>query len=88
MKSKINPIQKRLLYHFSQGKTLSIKNMWMLRISNCSREVIRNFEIPFGIELQRETISWKDIDSNGTYCEYSISENDRLKCEQLYEYLR
>jgi len=76
---KLTPTQKRLLFHFNSGKTLSIKTMWQVRISNCSREIRRQLEIPFGIELQRETIRWKDSFGSGYYFEYSLNPNDLEK---------
>jgi hypothetical protein len=60
MQKKLSLISKRLVRHFAQGKPASIKNMWMFHISNCSREVIRNYELIFGISLNRKIITWND----------------------------
>jgi len=83
MKKELSPIQKRLLYHFASRKKLSIKNMFLIKISNISREIRRNFEIPFGIELQRETVTWKDEYSDGYYYEYSLKLGDWFKVMDL-----
>ena len=76
MKIKLSPIQQRLLRHFTENKPLSIKNMWMLRITNPSREVTRNFEIPFGVAINRKIVTWKENGEHGYYTEYSINPND------------
>lgn len=72
----MSPIQKRLLRHFASGKSLSIKNMWMMCISNCSREVIRNFEVPFDVVLDRKVIPRTDEYSHANYTEYSVNKKD------------
>jgi hypothetical protein len=78
-----SPIQKRLIKHFLSGTPLSIKNIWLIKVSNCSREIRRNFEIPFGVELNRKTITWKDEYSDGWYFEYSLKNSDYEKIKNL-----
>ncbi|MFM2203631.1 MAG: hypothetical protein RLZZ605_595 [Bacteroidota bacterium] len=78
-----SPIQKRLIKHFLTGTPLSIKNIWLIKCSNCSREIRRNFEIPFGVELNRKTITWKDEYSDGYYFEYSLKNSDYQKINDL-----
>tara|TARA_R110000868_G_scaffold280617_3_gene541001 strand:+ start:2047 stop:2310 length:264 start_codon:yes stop_codon:yes gene_type:complete len=78
-----SPIQKRLIKHFLSGTPLSIKNIWLIKCSNCSREIRRNFEIPFGVELNRKTITWKDEYSDGYYFEYSLKNSDYKKIKDL-----
>jgi hypothetical protein len=78
---KPSPIACRLIRHFAQGKKFSIKNMFLARVSNAAREIRRNYEIPFGIELNRELIKWKDDFGNGTYFEYTTS--DLLASQEL-----
>jgi hypothetical protein len=85
MKKITCPLQKRLINHFLSGMTLSIKNVWVIRASNCSREIRRNFEIPFGVELNRKTITWKDEYSDGWYYEYSLKNSDYKKIKDLVE---
>jgi hypothetical protein len=80
-----SPIQKRLIKHFLSGKSLSIKNIWLIKVSNCSREIRRNFEIPFGVELNRKTITWKDEYSDGWYFEYSLKNTDYKKIKDLVD---
>lgn len=80
-----SPIQKRLIKHFLAGKSLSIKNIWLIKVSNCSREIRRNFEIPFGVELNRKTITWKDEYSDGWYFEYSLKNSDYKKIKDLVD---
>jgi hypothetical protein len=80
-----SPIQKRLIKHFLSGKSLSIKNIWLIKVSNCSREIRRNFEIPFGVELNRKTITWKDEYSDGWYFEYSLKNSDYEKIKDLVD---
>jgi hypothetical protein len=80
-----SPIQKRLIKHFLSGKSLSIKNIWLIKVSNCSREIRRNFEIPFGVELNRKTITWKDEYSDGWYFEYSLKNSDYKKIKDLVD---
>jgi|688.fasta_scaffold80963_8 hypothetical protein len=80
-----SPIQKRLIKHFLSGTPLSIKNIWLIKASNCSREIRRNFEIPFGVELNRKTITWKDEYSDGWYFEYSLKNSDYEKIKNLVD---
>ena len=83
MKTITNPIQKRLIKHFLTGVPLSIKNIWLIRCSNCSREIRRNFEIPFEVELERKQIKWKDEFSDGWYFEYTLKDSDYEKIKNL-----
>jgi hypothetical protein len=84
MKAKItSPIQKRLIKHFLSGTPLSIKNIWLIKCSNCSREIGRNFEEPFNVTLNRKTIKWKDEYSSGWYYEYSLKNSDYEKINEL-----
>lgn len=69
-------IQKRLLRHFAQGKPLSIKNMWMLKITNPAREVARAFETPFKVSLKREKIKWNENNESGYYFQYTVNNDD------------
>lgn len=80
-----SPIQKRLIKHFLSGTPLSIKNIWLIKCSNCSREIRRNFEIPFGVILNRKTITWKDEYSDGYYFEYSLKNSDYKKINDLVD---
>lgn len=80
-----SPIQKRLIKHFLSGTPLSIKNIWLIKCSNCSRKIRRNFEIPFGVELNRKTITWKDEYSDGYYFEYSLKNSDYKKINDLVD---
>lgn len=82
-KTTLSPIQKRLLKHFAQGKSLSIKNMYEVKISNPSREIGRGIRDPFGIFLNVKRIDWKDEFSNGYYFEYAPSLADLPKIHQL-----
>lgn len=83
MKKITCPIQKRLIKHFLTGTALSIKNIWLIKCSNCSREIRRNFEIPFGVELNRKIVKWKDEYSDGWYFEYSLKNSDYEKIRNL-----
>ena len=83
MKTKLSPVQKRLLRHFTENKPLSIKNMWMLRITNPAREITRNFEVPFGVAINKKTITWKENGEHGYYTEYTINPNDLQKLQML-----
>ena len=80
-----SPIQKRLIKHFLSGKSLSIKKIWLIKVSNCSREIRRNFEIPFGVRLNRKTITWKDEYSNGWYFKYTLKNSDYKKINDLVD---
>lgn len=66
----MSAIQDRIVYYLLQGDKLSVKNMYKLRCSNISREIIRQFETPFNITLDRKKIKWKDSFSSGEYLEY------------------
>jgi hypothetical protein len=82
------PIQKRLIKHFLSGAVLSIKNQFKVKVSNCSREIRRNFEIPFAIELNRETVNWKDEFSDGWYYVYSLKPSDYEKVKNLLNFFK
>lgn len=81
----MSAIQKRIVKELHQGTTLSVKNMWLIRCSNISREIIRQFEEPFNITLERKKIDWKDEFSNGWYFEYSLNSEDLVKLEEIYK---
>ena len=83
----MSAIQKRIINQLHKGTKLSIKNMYLLRCSNISREIRRQLEIPFDITLNRETIKWKDEFSNGTYYEYSLNPKDKQRVKELYKQL-
>ena len=76
-KITMSAIQKRILRELYKGTVLSVKNMYLLRVTNISREIIRQFEIPFGIILDRKCIRWKDEFGHGIYYEYRLNQNDR-----------
>lgn len=80
----MNPIQSRIIAALHSGHTLSVKNMYSIKVTNISREIRRNFEIPFGITLERKTIKWKDKYSDGYYFEYRLNPKDRSKLHDLY----
>ena len=80
----MSAIQKRLIKELYNGTKLSVKNMYLVRCSNISREIRRQIEIPFDLELHRDTISWKDEFSSGTYFEYSVKPEDRKVFEKLF----
>lgn len=83
----MSAIQKRIVKELCQGTTLSVKNMWLIRCSNISREIIRQFEEPFNITLDRKKIEWKDEFSNGWYFEYSLNYEDLWQLEKIYKKL-
>ena len=80
----MSAIQKRIIKELYKGTVLSIKNMYLLRCSNISRELIRQLEKPFDITLHREWIDWSDEFSSGSYLEYSLKKQDYEKIEKLY----
>ena len=80
----MSAIQKRIIKELHNGTILSIKNMYLLRCSNISRELRRQFEIPFNIILDRKTIDWHDEFSSGYYYEYSLNPNNREDIIKLY----
>jgi len=80
----MSAIQKRILRHLVNGNELSIRNMFIVRISNCSREVRRQVEQPLGIQLHREEIKWKDDLGSGYYFEYRLNPQDK---ERVLEHL-
>ena len=73
----MSAIQKRILRELYKGTVLSVKNMYLLRVTNISREIIRQFEIPFGIKLDRKRIEWSDDYGHGYYFEYRLNPKDR-----------
>lgn len=75
----MSAIQKRILRHLINGNELSIKNMYYVRISNCSREIRRQIELPLQIELDRKKVEWKDDLGQGYYFEYRLKMCDREK---------
>ena len=76
-------IQKRIIKELSKGTKLSVRNMYLLRCSNISREIIRQFETPFGITLDREKILWHDEFGSGYYFEYSLNKKDVKEVKRL-----
>lgn len=80
----MSAIQKRIIKELYKGTTLSVRNMYLLRCSNISREIIRQFERPFNIELQRRKIEWKDEFSSGWHYEYSLDPADLPKLKKIY----
>lgn len=83
----MSAIQKRIIRELHKGTVLSVKNMYLLRCSNISREIRRQFEKPFNIILDRKQIDWHDEFSSGYYYEYSINPKDKQKVEELYNKL-
>ena len=81
----MSAIQKRIIKELNNGTTLSVKNMYLLRCSNISRELRRQVEIPFNITLERKQIDWHDEFSSGYYYEYSLNPKDKDKIEKLYQ---
>ena len=81
----MSAIQKRIVKQLYLGTVLSVKNMYLLRCSNISREIIRQFEKPFGITLDRKRIDWKDEFSSGYYFEYSLNPKDKEKLTEIYK---
>lgn len=83
----MSAIQKRIINQLHKGTKLSIKNMYLLRCSNISRELLRQFEKPFNITLDRKVIEWKDEFSNGWYYLYSLNPKDKQRVKELYNKL-
>ncbi len=81
----MSAIQKRIIKELYNGTVLSVKNMYLLRCSNISREIIRQFEKPFNIELDRKKIDWQDEFSSGYYFEYSLNNTYKKEIEHLYQ---
>jgi hypothetical protein len=81
----MSAIQKRIIKELYNGTVLSVRNMYLLRCSNISREIIRQFEKPFNTELNRKKVEWKDEFSNGYYYEYSLNKADKKEIEHLYK---
>ncbi|MDT8347874.1 MAG: hypothetical protein RQ756_08730 [Flavobacteriaceae bacterium] len=81
----MSAIQKRIIKELKNGNTLSVKNMYLLRCSNISREIIRQFERPFNIALQRKRVDWSDEFSHGWYYEYSLNPEDLPRVKELFE---
>ena len=80
----MSAIQKRIIKELYNGTVLSVRNMYLLRCSNLSREIIRQFELPFGIELNRKQIDWHDEFSSGYYYEYSLPKENYKDIVRLY----
>ena len=81
----MSAIQKRIVKYLYLGTIFSVKNMYLLRCSNISREIIRQFGNPFGITLERKRIDWKDEFSSGYYFEYSLNPKDKEKLSEIYK---
>ena len=81
----MSAIQNRIITELYKGTKLSVRNMYKLRCSNISREILRQFENPFNIILDRKKIKWKDSFGNGCYFEYSLNEKDKDKLSEIYE---
>jgi len=81
----MSAIEKRISRHLLAGKELSIKNMYVVRVSNISREIRRRIEIPLNIELDRKKIEWKDNFGSGYYFEYRLKQSDFPKVLELYK---
>lgn len=81
----MSEIKKRIIKELYKGTKLSIKNMYLIRCSNISREIIRQFEEPFDIILNRQKIKWNENGSSGSYYEYSLRNEDYPKVEKLYD---
>ncbi len=79
----MNSIKTRLLEHFADGNTLSIRNMYLVNISNPAREVARNFESVYNIPLIRKKIEWKENGSSGYFYEYSLSPENLEKAREI-----
>lgn len=80
----MSAIKKRIIKELHNGTVLSVKNMYLLRCSNISREILRQFEKPFNITLDRKKINWTDEFSSGWYYEYSLNPKDIKKLEKIY----
>ena len=80
-------IKTRLLGHFADGNTLSVRNMYLVNITNPAREVARNFEDVYNIPLIRKRIDWKYNGSSGFFFEYSLSPENKEKALQLIKSL-
>ncbi len=76
-------IKTRLLNHFAQGRTLSVRTAYKVRISNVSREIIRNFEDIHNIPLERRKIIWV----KGWYFEYYLSPENQRKADEIRKQL-
>jgi hypothetical protein len=81
-------IKTRLLEHFASGNTLSVRNMYLVNITNPAREVVRNFELVYNIPVERKRIDWKHNGSSGYFFEYSLSRDNREKAVKLAKSLR
>ena len=80
----MSAIQKRIIKELHSGTILSVRNMYLVRCSNISREIRRQFENVFNIRLDRKVIEWHDEFSSGWYYEYSLNPKDKDKLEDIY----
>lgn len=81
----MSAIQKRIIKELLKGTKLSVKNMYLLRCSNISREIKRQFENVFNITLDREVINWSDEFSSGWYYQYSLNSKDKKELSKIYK---
>lgn len=83
-KIKMSKIQKRIIRELYLGNTLNIRTQYKIKCSNIGREIVRQFEIPFGIILDRECITWRDEYGHGWYFDYSLNPKDRDAFMEVY----
>ena len=83
-KIKMSQIQKRIIRELHAGTKLSVRNQYKIKCSNIGREIVRQFEIPFGIILDRECITWIDEYGHGWYFDYSLNPKDRESFMEVY----
>lgn len=76
-------IKTRLLAHFADGNTLSIRNMYLVNISNPAREVTRNFVEIYNIPVEHRKIEWKHQGSSGYFFEYFLSPENIEKAKEV-----
>lgn len=76
---------KAMLIYLYRGGIISQVNIYPLfGFTNCSRELIRQIEIPFGITLNRNKIKVKSRWGKTTYpYEYSLKKEDKQKVIEL-----
>ena len=80
-----NNIKNRILSHFANGNTLSVRNMYLVSISNVSREIRRNFEDTHNITCNRRKVNWNFQGTSGYFFEYSIDPSDMEKVKKIRE---